>query len=148
MFKVLLFLFITIPLLEIYLLLQVGGFIGAINTIALILLTALIGTLLLRQQGLATLLRVQQTLDQGQLPAGALVEGLMLLLAGALLLTPGFVTDLIGFLCLVPALRQELANRVILWFIKHRESSQRHSSGVIEGEFWDDDGNNKNDLLP
>lgn len=149
MFKVLLFLFITVPLLEIYLLLQVGGYIGAFNTIALILLTALIGTILLRQQGLATLTRVQQSLDQGRLPAGELVEGLMLLLAGVLLLTPGFFTDVIGFICLIPVLRQFLARHVLIWFMQHRQNSQTgQDQNIIEGEFWEEKNRNKNNYLP
>lgn len=149
MFKVLLFLFITVPLLEIYLLLQVGGYIGAFNTIVLILLTALIGTILLRQQGLATLTRVQQSLDQGRLPAGELVEGLMLLLAGVLLLTPGFFTDVIGFICLIPVLRQFLARHVLIWFMKHRQNSQTgQDPNIIEGEFWEEKNRNKNNYLP
>lgn len=155
MFKILLFLFISVPLLEIYLLLKVGGYIGAMNTIALILLTAFIGTLLLRQQGLSTLARVQQTLDEGRLPAGALVEGLLLLVAGALLLTPGFFTDAVGFFCLVPSCRQWLAGHLLSRLLERQRTQARTREGpdIIEGEYWEEDERNKNnnndrDYLP
>ncbi len=140
MFKVLLLLFISVPLLEIYLLLQVGGIIGVWNTIGLILLTAVIGTVLLRQQGLATLARVQSQLDQNQLPAAELVEGVMLLFSGALLLTPGFFTDLIGFLCLTPALRSHIANRILLHLLQRRQDQPANKQNdIIDAEYWEED---------
>ncbi len=149
MFKILLLLFVSVPLLEIYLLLKVGGLIGVGNTIGLILLTAFIGTLLLRQQGLATLRRVQETLDRGALPAGALVEGLILLFAGALLLTPGFFTDAVGFACLVPSLRQSVAGHILTWLMQHRQRQQTEDGAeIIEGECWPDENNDNNDYLP
>ncbi|MDX1518514.1 MAG: FxsA family protein [Gammaproteobacteria bacterium] len=149
MFKILLFLFITVPLLEIFLLLQVGSVIGAWNTVGLILLTAIVGTLLLRQQGLATLTRVHETLDRGRIPAGALVEGLILLFAGALLLTPGFFTDAIGFACLVPGLRRKLAGHLLAWFMEHRRSAENiEQPDIIEGEYWEEDDREHKDYLP
>jgi len=96
-----------------YLLIQVGGYIGAWWTIALVMITAVIGVGLLRIQGLATLTRGLGRLDQGELPAEELVEGLLLAVAGALLLTPGFVTDAFGFLLLTPAGRLLIAQRVL-----------------------------------
>lgn len=112
-FRYLLLLFLLVPLVEIYFLIQVGEVIGAGWTVFLVVFTAVLGAWLLRLQGLTTLNRVQQCLQQGQLPAEALLEGLMLLLAGALLLTPGFVTDSFGFLLLVPPLRRTLARWLI-----------------------------------
>jgi len=108
LFKVILLLFIAIPILEIYLLFTVGSLIGVLPTILLIILTAVLGTYLLRAQGLATLQKAQMALQQGQLPADALFEGILLLLGGALLLTPGFFTDAVGFACLIPGLRKYL----------------------------------------
>jgi len=154
LFKILLFLFITVPLLEIYLLLKVSSHIGVMNTIALILLTAFIGTLLLRQQGLSTLARVQQTLNEGRLPAGALVEGLLLLVAGVLLLTPGFFTDAVGFFCLAPPCRQWLAGHLLSCLLERQRTQSRAREGrdIIEGEYWEEDEHNKNnndrDYLP
>jgi UPF0716 protein FxsA len=91
-FGTLLLLFLIVPLAEIYLLIKAGGAIGALNTVALVVFTAVVGAWLLRLQGLATLRRVQLSLEQGELPETALIEGVMLLLAGALLLTPGFIS--------------------------------------------------------
>jgi UPF0716 protein FxsA len=105
--------FITVPLIEMVVLIQVGGLIGAIPTVALVVLTATLGIWLLKLEGLATLARVQQKLDQGQIPETELLEGLMLLVGGALLLTPGFITDAMGFTCLLPGLRRPLARWII-----------------------------------
>ncbi|MDX1594594.1 MAG: FxsA family protein [Gammaproteobacteria bacterium] len=143
-FGILLLLFLVVPLVEIYLLIQAGGIIGALNTVALVVLTAVAGAWLLRLQGLATLRRVQRSLDQGVLPETELVEGVLLLVAGALLLTPGFVTDLIGFVLLVPATRGALARGILARGVLHvrqgvaeAEEVRRTRDGggrVIEGE--------------
>lgn len=96
---------LLLPVIEIYLLIQVGGVIGAIPTIALVVFTAVLGTLLLRHQGLAVLNRVQRMAQQGEAPTAAMLEGLVILLSGAMLLLPGFFTDALGLLGLVPPLR-------------------------------------------
>ncbi|MCP3906715.1 MAG: FxsA family protein [Oceanicoccus sp.] len=106
--RLFLLLFITIPIIEMWVLIEVGSEIGALNTIFLVFLTAAIGLALLRQQGMNTLLRVNQQMEQGQLPAGDILEGVMLAVGGALLLTPGFITDAIGFACLLPFSRKLL----------------------------------------
>jgi len=87
--------------------------IGAWKTIFLVVLTAVIGAALLRQQGLSTLARLQNNLSQGKIPAQEMVEGVLLAVGGALLMTPGFVTDTIGFLCLIPPTRKLLAANII-----------------------------------
>lgn len=110
---VFLFLFIIMPIAEMVVLIKVGGMIGVLNTIGLVLLTAVIGAWLLRQQGLATLLRANQRLNSGELPAKEVAEGLILAVGGALLLTPGFITDAIGFACLLPGSRQWLAAKAL-----------------------------------
>src|SRR5690606_19661020 len=98
-------LFVLTPIVEMWVLIKVGGVIGALPTIGLVLLTAVIGLALLRMQGFATLLRARQKMEEGQLPAKELVEGIFLAVGGALLLTPGFVTDALGFACLLPGTR-------------------------------------------
>ncbi len=103
-----LLLFILIPIVEMWVLIEVGSEIGALSTIFLVFLTAAIGLALLRQQGVNTLLRVNQRMEQGELPAGEILEGVMLAVGGALLLTPGFITDTIGFACLLPFSRKLL----------------------------------------
>ncbi len=118
MFPILLFLFIAVPVIEIALFIQVGGGLGVWPTIALVLLTAIVGASLVRSQGLQTLLTVQQRLAQGQLPAQQILEGVMLAVAGVLLLTPGFFTDILGMLVLLPAPRayfaKQLMSRVVV----------------------------------
>lgn len=112
-FAVLFLLLLLVPLVEIYFLIKVGQLIGAIPTIALVVFTALLGAMLLRFQGWTTLQRTRMTMARGQVPALEMMEGVLLVLAGILLLTPGFFTDVIGFLLLVPPLRQALV-RVFL----------------------------------
>ena len=111
--RVFLFIFIVVPIIEMWLLIEVGSVIGAFNTIALVFVTAILGAALLRQQGLDTLLRVNQRIEDGGLPAAEIIEGLLLAVGGALLLTPGFVTDFIGFVCLLPWSRRWLSRQVI-----------------------------------
>lgn len=98
--------FIAVPILEIAILIEVGSEIGVWQTIGLVILTAIVGTALLRQQGIATLRRAQQSLDRNQFPVAEAADGLCLFLAGAFLLTPGFFTDTIGFMLLIPPLRR------------------------------------------
>jgi UPF0716 protein FxsA len=141
---ILLLLFFTVPLIEIFILIEVGGWIGAIPTIFLVVFTAVLGALLLRHQGLITLQRFQLSLAQGQVPAMELIEGVVLIIAGALLLTPGFFTDLVGFLCLIPPLRQAVIRRIVERRLVVPESPRAkhpHKRGrvTIEGEFKRED---------
>lgn len=139
---VFLLLFVGIPATELYLMIEVGDRIGAASTVLLVLLTALIGGLLVRMQGLAVLLRVREMLDRAEVPAGPMLEGVLLLIAGALLLLPGFVTDTLGFLLLIPPVRHRL---VLYWLESRRGTSQvpPHHGGpsgppgqrVIDGEY-------------
>ena len=142
MFRLFLILFITIPLVEIAILIKIGSIIGAGYTIALVIGTAFLGVSLLRIQGISTLAKVQANISRGQLPATELIEGLILLISGALLLTPGFFTDTIGFLMLVPTLRQRLAETFFVNFMKNRiniRQKQTRNGNIIEGEHWDSD---------
>lgn len=102
MFFRLFLLFTIVPLVELYLLIVLGRHLGPLPTVALVLLTGALGAALARSQGLATLARVRTEMAEGGLPADALVDGLMILIAGAVLLTPGLLTDLLGFFLLVP----------------------------------------------
>jgi len=142
LFFIVLIFFITIPILEIYLLLAVGGLIGFWQTLGLVILTAIVGTILLRTQGTAIVNRAKAQLERGEPPARALIEGILILIGGALLLTPGFFTDAIGFICLVPILRLPL----VWWLQRHlrpvvvaphrpQAAKNPHESVVIEGEY-------------
>jgi len=142
-FFLLLLLFFTVPLVEIYVLLEVGGIIGVLPTIVLVVLTAVMGAGLIRAQGIATLGRVQQQLERGELPAVGIIEAALLLVAGALMLTPGFVTDTIGFLILVPPLRRWaiqsfLARRIAAAGVAGGQVGSRQP-GAIEGEYRRED---------
>ena len=142
LFRIFLILFITIPLVEIAILINIGKIIGAGYTIALVIGTAFLGVSLLRIQGISTLAKVQSNIAKGQLPATELIEGLILLISGVLLLTPGFFTDMLGFLMLVPILRQRLAETFFVNFMKNHiniRQTQTRSENIIEGEHWDSD---------
>lgn len=104
-----------LPVVEIWLMIEIGQDIGAFPTIALILGTAGLGMLLFRVQGMATLTRVQEHLDRGEAPVGELLSGLGLLVAGFMLLIPGFLTDAVGLLLFVPPLRRLLISAGIVW---------------------------------
>ena len=109
MFPILLLMFIFVPIIEIGLFISVGGYLGLWPTIALVLITAFVGASLVRSQGLQTLMSVQNRLQQGELPAQQILEGVMLAVSGVLLLTPGFMTDALGMLVLLPAPRAAMA---------------------------------------
>ncbi len=106
-------LFLLVPLVEIYFLIQIGGAVGAGLTILLVVFTAMLGAVLVRTQGFSTLTRVQTQLARGNLPAMEMLEGLLLFAAGALLLTPGFFTDAVGFVFLVPPLRRKIVAHLL-----------------------------------
>ncbi|WP_456377792.1 FxsA family protein [Thiolapillus sp.] len=95
------------PLLELYVLISVGSEIGALSTILISIFTAVLGAALVRMQGVSVLMRVQSTLARGEAPALEMLEGAMLMMSGVMLLFPGFITDIIGFLMLVPPLRRK-----------------------------------------
>lgn len=102
---------LLLALIEIWLIIQVGTVLGAFATLALMLFTAVLGISLVRSQGLKTLLAAQQRLAQGEAPAGEMLQGLLLAIAGGLLILPGFFTDLLGLLLLQPTLRRYLITR-------------------------------------
>lgn len=118
MFIKLMLLFTLIPVLEIYVILRVGHYLGAGPTVALIILTGIAGAYLARTQGFDIVLRIQSQMAQGQLPAESLLDGAMVLAGGLLLLTPGFCTDIFGFTLLVPATRQGLKRFMRRWLQK------------------------------
>jgi UPF0716 protein FxsA len=104
-----LLLLLAIPLSEVMVFIKVGGAIGALWTVLLTLGTAILGAVLVRTQGIRTLFKVKDQLAQGQMPAAAMAEGIILLVCGAFLLVPGFISDTIGFLGLIPSIRRSVA---------------------------------------
>jgi UPF0716 protein FxsA len=140
--------FIVVPVVEIAVFIHLGGVIGLWNTVFLIVLTAIIGTWLLRSQGLATLRRAQESLRRQVFPIAEVFDGLCLVIAGVLLLTPGFVTDALGFLLFLPFMRMVL--RTWIWKILTRSENSRvwvnavqptapsgGQDGTIDGDFRD-----------
>ena len=137
--------FIAVPVIEIILFIEVGGWIGLWPTIAIVVGTAFAGTSLLRIQGLAVLRRAQDSASRNEIPVQEVFDGLCLLLAGALLLTPGFFTDALGFMLFVPSFRKVAGETIWRW-LSHRGhinftglGSASHGSGVpgpvIDGDF-------------
>lgn len=137
--QILLLFFLIVPFVEIYLLLAVGSIIGVLPTVLLVVLTAGLGVTQLRSQGLSTWLRLQENLRQGVLPAYEMIEGPLLLVGGALLLTPGFLTDLMGFACLVPGIRRRIAQYLLENQLLSPAGTpfggQPSATDAIEGEF-------------
>jgi UPF0716 protein FxsA len=105
---VILFLFVGIPLVELYFLIKVGAQIGVFATLFLTLFTAMLGGWMVRTQGLSTFSKVRNAMDRGEVPAIEMMEGAVLLVCGVLLLLPGFVTDIVGFIFLIPWVRRWL----------------------------------------
>ena len=143
-FLLLVFLFIAIPVAEISVLIRVSGAIGTFNTIAFVIFTAVLGAYLVRQQGFATLAKLQQETNAGRVPALQIAEGVALLFAGAVLMTPGFITDVLGFALLIPPVRQGFigwaaknlfkGSMTAAYSASSSTSSSRMPNDVIEGE--------------
>ena len=128
MFAALALLFILVPFVELYFLIQVGQVIGALWTIVVVMIISFIGSWLVKREGFATLRRAQEQMRMGRVPASELVDGVLIILAGALLLTPGFITDLVGVLLLVAPVRLALRG-----FARRRLAKRMN---IIEVESW------------
>ena len=133
-----LIIFVLVPIAEVYAFITVGDEIGVFKTLLLCVLTAMIGGFLVRQQGLETLFKAQRGLQAGQLPVNALFEGFCLVIAGALLLTPGFVTDTAGFLLLFPPFRVFLKDMLVKhgkFKVQTASYRQKNDDDIIEGDY-------------
>lgn len=148
-------LFIIVPIVEIGVFIQVGDQIGLPLTLLIVIVTAILGVNLLKQQGLKSWTKIQTTMTQGQLPALEMASAAQLLFAGGLLLTPGFVTDFIGFSLMIPTVRLFLANHFIKrWVVSPQQppsqnqstdsysnnqtaNSQTSNGRIIDGEYED-----------
>ncbi|MDC3280775.1 FxsA family protein [Candidatus Pseudothioglobus singularis] len=144
--------FVVVTLAEIYVLVSVGQAIGGLSTVLLVVITAFIGSSLLRQQGWSTMAKAQQSMSEGRTPAMEMMEGVVILVSGILLLTPGFLTDALGLLGLMPWSRSYFINHFLeknaervfkqrnSVFINRTNSNEKKSNkdDTIEGEFWED----------
>ena len=133
MFVRLLLLFTVVPLVELFLLVEIGSLIGVAPTIAIVIVTGFIGAWLARRQGLNVLKRLNEDLAKGGLPTDALIDGLLILIAGAVLLTPGLLTDAFGFFLLVPQGRALIRSSVAKVFAKKIHVEQ---PDVIDAEWY------------
>jgi len=145
--------FVVMTLLEIYVLVTVGQSIGGLSTVLLVIVTALIGSTLLRQQGWSTMAKAQQSIAEGKTPAFEMLEGVVILVSGVLLITPGFITDSLGLLGLMPWSRRYFINHILaknaervfsqkksvfVHRTKNQEKTINNKNETIEGEFWED----------
>lgn len=143
-------LFLLIPVIEIWLLIKVGGALGVLPTILLLILAGMLGMALLRHQGFATLARFQRSMNEGQVPAQAMLDGVVLLVAGVLFMIPGFFSDILGLLCLFPPTRYLLLKALLkrgtvsVQGFQYTQST-RQGSNDIEGEVV---SRKDNDQLP
>ncbi|MFP4330791.1 MAG: FxsA family protein [Alkalispirochaetaceae bacterium] len=131
MFGRILLLFTVIPLVELYLLIQIGQLIGALPTIMIVLFTGVAGASLARQQGGTVWLEIQQEMQLGRFPADRLIDGLLLLVAGAFLITPGILTDLFGFAILIPFSRAPIRRWVRERLRRMMDRGDVHFTGFI-----------------
>lgn len=155
-------LFAIMPIVEISLLLNVGEMIGGWNTVAIVIFTAFFGAYLVRQQGLSTLMQAQSKMQAGSMPGQEMAEGLLLVIAGVLLVTPGFITDGIGFLFSLPFTRPAIARSLLKYmtvrvvasqsqqqssFYQHGQNPNREEGEIIEGEFESKEPSSDNSKL-
>ncbi|MBC8219245.1 MAG: FxsA family protein [Proteobacteria bacterium] len=123
--------FTIIPVVEIYLLIEIGSVFGVFTSIALVVFTGFLGAYLARIQGLQTLFRIQESLREGRMPSAELLDALLIGIAGLVLLTPGFLTDTVGFVLLIPSSR----NAIKYWLqskIKTQDMPERPEDTIIE----------------
>lgn len=119
MFFYLFLLFSVVPVVEIAILIKIGSYIGVTNTIIIVVATAVVGAILVKIEGISVMFKIRSKFTQGVLPGAELIEGAMILVAGALLLTPGFTTDLLGFLLVFPISRKFI-RKMLIRFIEKR----------------------------
>ena len=147
MFFYLLIIFIILPIIEISIFIQVGGFLGTFNTILIIFLTAAVGVYFVRQQGFRTFQKISSELQNQQIPVQGMFDGLVILVAGILLVTPGFLTDIIGFLGLVPQTRVFLLGIIKKIFLqRYSNVHKQYKKGMdetIDGDFIEIEDDNE-----
>ena len=126
MFFKLFLLFTLIPVIELSLLIEIGSYIGILNTVIIVILTALVGAYMVRMEGMGVMYRIQKNMQEGQFPAEEMISGAMILVAGALLLTPGFFTDIIGFLMVIPLSRNYISAMIKKYIEKKMSNDEIH----------------------
>ena len=148
MFSKLLLLFTLVPLAELYILVTVGREIGALNTIALVIITGVAGASLARSQGAQIIYKIRSTVGQGRVPGKELLQGAAVLAGGIMLLTPGFVTDLLGLSLLVPFTRQFYVTMIMNHFKNKFESGQWQHSNHSNFTYYTHDNTHHSNHTP
>lgn len=134
--KIFLLFFLLIPLLELYLLIELGSVIGALPTVLLTIGTAIAGIYLIRQQGMATMMQAQVDLQSGKPPQEAVINGVLIFIGGVLLFIPGLMTDTLGFLLLIPPVRAAMVRKSLKGMqTRGAYSYRRNDETIIEGEW-------------
>ena len=141
---ILFLLFALIPIAEITLLIHVGGIIGGWNTVALVIVTAAFGAFFVKREGLATLQSAQAKMQQNQIPGKELLAGACLLVAGVLLITPGLMTDVLGFLLVFPPTRNTIAAKLS----KHVTARAAHTQGFTTSSFYQQQSSSESQYRP
>jgi UPF0716 protein FxsA len=136
MFALMMFLFVSIPILELYLLVQLAGAISWFSTIGVVIVTGMVGAALARREGLKTLNLVQQELAAGRVPTSQVVDGMLILVAGAVLITPGIITDVVGFFLLIPPIRA-LVKRLLARYFRNRVTIHQGFGVGVGDDFVD-----------
>ena len=136
-------LFILIPIIEISLFIEIGSIIGSFYTIMLIFITAIVGVFFVRQQGISTFQKLTSQLQNLETPVQTMFEGLVILISGILLITPGFFTDALGFLGLIPFTRIIFIKLVASYILSRYGKQSNQNENTIEGEFIDIDEEEK-----
>ncbi len=134
MFFKLLFLFTVVPVIELYLLIKIGSEIGVLETIMIVVLTGIIGAWLAKREGFQILMDINNSMSRGRTPAMEMVEGVLIFAGGAMLLTPGFLTDTLGFMVLIPQIRVFFAKQLIKYFKGKLKNGSFHYSVYTQGE--------------
>ena len=141
MFQRLLVLFVIVPLVELVLLIKIGRIIGVGNTILIVVVTGVVGAAFARQQGSGILLSIRNSLARGEIPGAEMVQGVMILVGGIFLITPGFLTDLVGFLLLIPFTRALASHFLMKYFRKRFERGTFRVETIEDIEDNQDDDN-------
>ena len=143
MFFIFIVIFILIPIIEISLFIEIGSIIGSFYTIILIFLTAVVGVFFVRQQGISTFQKLASQLQNLEAPVQTVFEGLVILISGILLITPGFFSDSLGFLGLIPVTWVIFIKLVASYILSRYGKQHNQNENAIEGEFIDIDEEEK-----
>ena len=143
MFFIFIAIFILIPIIEISLFIEIGSIIGSFYTIMLIFLTAIVGVFFVRQQGISTFQKLASQLQNLEAPVQTMFEGLVILISGILLITPGFFSDSLGFLGLIPVTRVIFIKLVASYILSRYGVKQNHEDNTLEGDFVELDDEDK-----